>query len=725
MIQTAIVSYAPSIGNGYVVDQTSSISAFKMAFKLSLTINNAEVHSIVGSRILSQSVASVLSVTQMPTNGIVKVLLTVKSVNRGTCNEPLNHFTTQYNFDNKFYIADFGPATIVSLLPNFFGSSSLNITAKIITNCGPVVSNTVHFLDSTQLQFSSSLALYVSNLLLNIGSIPKDQVNNLNMIMIHITTGYQRCKAENICLAPLSDYITQAEAVLSRLPLSLDDNKYSMTARYSFINSFFLEANNMTSDASTRTLVDSLTSTVTYLKNKMNPFLTLNHRFSRALRMGLSSLDILQPDLLDYPIKLTTNMLSYSLFSYQSDKDRNNLLNSTISRIVDFGEIKMIRSSSNKREEVYEDDVILMKTVTVLSPLESIYTIDFNNDTKLVFKNLRFAEEAQYYEIIVLNWKSAFIEKMKPIYNSSTNGFILKNFFFDFRNYFVSQPPIAGEGQIMKRTCENEISESCSITLSPQFKVCTCFKLNISSGVIPSVTSLDKSPYSLVNDVDGLFNNPNSEKLDFKTLNNFSAWCYSTMGIYLVLTGLFVTGIVLVKYLTIISGMFAQNLGTQILINKIFQSIERTTPSTLKKQKQQGNDSKPSEPKDQNVDNDDDFSSSWSKGSDSLSSNNKLIRLKLQKLMKGQQDNYAEVTNEEAIDIELAEKLKFEGIGFRPFYLKYLMMNHTSFSIIFLKSTQYSKITMLSLTYLRMATHLAISMYFTMGILFDNLRNKF
>jgi hypothetical protein len=369
VLQSVAVAYAVDSNSQYLLNQPAYIPSRKMVSSVTFTKDPTEIHTIVESRIISAAVSSTLALSQIADSGLTDVLLVSKSATRDTCNEPLAFFFTQFSFDSKFFVADIGQAFRFKLIPGIFTSSPTNIVAKTNTNCGQVASNTVAFQDTTNQAFAATLASYVTDMISSLGPSTREILNGLNIIMLNLWKGFQICNSNNVCVAPKESFIAQAASVLEQIPIVFEDNRYSMTARYSFINSFLIEEKFVT-DPMAKTLVTALTNTTTYLKAKIGPLLTANQRFSRSLRLGLSNQNLVQPDLVELPIKMTTNMLNALLFTYSNDTDRNNLLNVTIIEMVNYAEIKQIRLSSHKKEETYEDDIAILQAVTVLTPLE-------------------------------------------------------------------------------------------------------------------------------------------------------------------------------------------------------------------------------------------------------------------------------------------------------------------------------------------------------------------
>jgi hypothetical protein len=331
---------------------------------------------------------------------------------------------------------------------------------------------------------------------------------------------------------------------------------------------------------------------------------------------------------------------------------------------------------------------------------------------------------------------------MKPIYNETTNGFILQKFYFDFRNYFESNTPISGEGQVLDTTCQP--SPGCSPTPIGGYQVCSCFQLNTSTAVPPTVTKLPLLP-NLTNQTNttatpptgstnsskpldqqviDIFHNSNSEKLDFYTYNNFSAWCYSTMGLFLVFSSLYAVGLFSSFKLNQIAANFARTVSTRILIHMLVlkESLTRITLGPFNDQRLTPIRSKVDKNLKNNPEHDNELGknssssdSTTSNPSDTLSEEQKLIRFKVNQLKEKQISSDPNCPEIDKIDMKLADKCGYQKLNFLSFYFIYLKMNHSSASIPYLKSTQYSKGIMITLVYLRLVAHLASSMYFTLG----------
>jgi hypothetical protein len=729
--QSTTLTFANDGYSQYSINQAAAVSSFKLTTGYSATLSGTDQHSFFESRIAPIVASSSLTVAQTSNNGIVDLTFAVTTANRGTCNDPLSFFTTQLVFDGKVIVSDVGQVACYSLIPKIFGSQAINVQARTSTYCGQVVSNTVAFLDSTGLTFTSTLASYVGNSLVSLGTSVSEQVNGLNLVMLQLWKGYARCIQNSGCIATPVDFMTQAEIVLSKIPTTLEQNKYALTSRYSLINSFMWEPKIMT-DPAVNNLLMTMFNTSEYLKTKARPILYANPRLSRELRKSLSDLNLIQTETVDVPIRMATNMLSVLLFQYVNNTDRGYLLNYSITDIVNYAEFKQLRVSSNKRKEYYEDESACLSAMTVLTPLEPSISIELSNTKKLVFKNLAFENTSEYYEIIVLGWKPALVEKIEKYYNKS-NQAVWEHFYYEFRTYFRSEIPIAGEGQILGTDCQQKAE--CSPSTEAGYNVCTCVQLNASVPFFPKpdTYTLEPKPYvpinvnttqppgnttdppkkdgdsSLAKDAKELFDNPNANKLDFTTVNNFSTWCYSTLGIFFIFFVLYGLGIFNSGKLKSWSVGFAMNVSMKLFIHQLMLQEESTHK---KKTDEERNDSC-------DFDAEDAFSKPSHLGTHSSNQNltedqkNVISRLKR---MKEDQDRKSSMLPEiEMIDLKVAEKCGYKKLTPLFLYFLYLMMNHPITSILFLKSEQYSKVIMLSLTYIRMMAHLALSMYFTLG----------
>lgn len=731
LLQSTAVPYQIDSGN-YQINQPSYIPALKMASQVSFILNETStVHQLLESRIISSTVKSSLSISSAVSSGFVQVDLVLQDTTKDTCNEPLSQFLNQFILDSTFIIGDLGNGYRMKLIPTLYSTYPVSVSARTITHCGPVISNSVSLADTSGSSFSLSLSSYVNSLLASLGSTNRDLLNNLNLIMAQIYQGYFNCVNKSTCAAPKADWITQADAVLAYMPVTYDNSRYTMTSRYSFINSFLLEPG-LVEDANIKKVQNYLNSTTLYIRGKIKSYLVSNHRFSYELGSQISQQEVIQADMVDYPIKVASNMLSTCLFGYQNNTDRNDLINKSIVQIVDQKELKMLRVSSNKREEIYIDDFMKVQGTTVLTDLEQMYQFNLDNETKLVFKDLKFETPTQYYDIIIVNWLPKLIEKMWPYYNESTNGFIKTTFYFDFRSYFESNVPIEGEGQILKTNCTVKDTTNCSETNIIGYEVCYCFNLNETTGVPPTTDRLPPGvsnpspntnstgnetgtnntggggstggsggsiPIPKPEDLGKVFNNHNKNKLNLFTYNNFSAWCFSTLAIEFSLSTLYVLGVIFWRKLDKKSGNYCQKVSTKIKIHQHL-ATECATAAALGPFNELRNSPRSKTEADNN--------SSSGKSSSSESESQQRVRRKLEE--------------DPDVDMKEVDKCGIKPLKWYQLYSMYLGVSHMFSSLACLKSGQYSKITLLTITYLRMITHLALSMYLTLGTIISPRR---
>ena len=731
-LQSTSVPYTVNKGL-FQLDQPTYISAIKMVSQVQVTLNDSTIHKVYESRVISDDVTSSLLIKTSINSGYLQTDLIVKESSRGTCNEPLSEFTNQVVIDDKFIIGEFGTAFRFSLMPKLFSTYPVTVISRALTNCGPVISTSSSLQDTTSADFVPSLAGYVNNMMINLGSSNRDTINNLNMVMAQLSYGYYMCTNKSMCLATKEEWVAQTAAVLAYLPPTFDQNKYTMTSRYSLLGSF-LWHDEQVNDTSIKTIYNGFSSSSLYIKNKIKPALQANHRFSRALSLEISTQNLIQADLVDFPIQVSYNMLSSFLFSYANNTDRNDFLNKSIIEIVNHKELKMLRVSSNKREEVFVNDFLKVQGTTILTDLEAQYDFDLDSETKLVFKNLKFENPTQYYDVIIISWLPKLIDKMWTYYNDSTNGFIKSTFYIDFRSYFDSNIPIKGEGQILKKKCTEKKLQGCSSTSIPDYEVCSCFNLNTTTAQPPKTDRLPPGVVNqpktttplpiplpptdpgsggiankLGNDVGVLVNNKNKDHLDLTKVTNFSVWCFSTIGIQLVFLVLYGLGVVLWKAMDRKSVNFCEAAGTSLLVHLLMLDEVRTQT------KLGPFDEERKSPISKNVENPGGKSvtNSGSSGSeDEINSSG----ISYQNLTIAQCRVKAKLEDlKPEVDMKIVEKTKYKPLKWYQIYNIYLKLNHMFSSLLCLKSGQYSKITLLTLTFLRMITHLSISMYFTLG----------
>lgn len=718
-LTSGTVNYSVA-SSGCQIDQNGNTNAFRMESSVGFTLNGTTSYSLKESRFLSTSDTISLAINGSSSAGMV--LADFNSAYRssgGTCNDPSDQFNNMISFNGRFLISDYGSFSRRMLIPTLFATIPLQASVSAYTNCGKFSSSYSTYTDSTGLSLASTLANAVSTLLLNLGNGQRDQLNNLNMILFQISEAYRLCNFSSQCIAPLAQIQSEAVKLLTKLPAASNANKFEFTSRYSFMGGFLWDLG-LIANSSLASVLGMLEDTNSFLKGKIGPILLANWRFSRSLRGNLSALDLLLSDQVDYPVKVCSNLLNNLIFSYANDTERNPLVNRTIQQLVSHYELKLVRISSHKRKEFFVDNNVQVQGQTVLTPLDNLYFFQLDANNVLVFKNLQFASPKSYYEIIVLNWQTDLLTRMAPLYNASNNDFAKRNFFYQFNSYFKASIPIAGETQIYSNNCTvPQIGNCVPVTLPPNFvnfSLCKCENSSEGAGVPPitNITITVIPPTTLpsggcaipgcllpgIPDVPGVLTNDNTEKLMFGKITNYAGFCYSTMALESVFTLLFLVGVIYRPCLVRTSLNYCSKVSTKLLIHRLLAQSKTTTPNVeFPKEASDGHNPKLESFED----------SLKSSGSSSNAFTN------LTPAQVAVYEKLKEYERQEGLSLKGLKQSDLQPLGFWSLYFHYLAVNHMMSGVAFLNSSQFNKLTILSLTYLRLIFHLGLSMYFTIG----------
>jgi hypothetical protein len=492
IVQQGNVAFSSDSESPFLLTQSQNLLAHKIVSSVGFTTEDQATHTLTQSRIISKPVSSTVQLSQKSVNNnLINLRLTVSSAQRGTCNQPLGQFPTQFIFDDKVIVSDLGSTALLQFIPGVFSSLPVTVSAKTHTNCGPVSSQPTTFTGISGL--SPSLSSYLTVLLSSIDSkTTPERINILNIGMLNVWKAYHACLTQSVCIAPLADLKIAAESILSHEPSSYDqDNKFSISGRFSFIGSFLWEST-LVNDATLRELSASLASTTHHLKTTVEPLLSSHQRLSRNLRLALSGLDLIQADLVDLPIRTASQVLAAQLFSYSDDSDRSALLQSTVTDLITLSELKQVRVSSHQKTETYEDQNFKILGKTFLTPLEPVISIETSSTSKLVFKNLAFTTTSAYLDLIIINWKTSTLNKLRSLPVASSLG--LREYYIEFRSQFSKINTVSGEVQVLDISCVPDLK--CSTSVLENYNVCACFQLNEQEGPIPIPPSTPEDPPS-------------------------------------------------------------------------------------------------------------------------------------------------------------------------------------------------------------------------------------
>jgi hypothetical protein len=701
-----------------------AINAHLYKSSLQFALNGGAAHSIIEARFISPPQAHPVTgrITTATADFNYLEIFSGLQPSGVVCNDSPFQFTHVYSLDQKMYFAETTRYLRRSVMPGTFTSTPISVQVTTYTYCGPQESSSINIIDTTGVAFSNTLPYYMGKLMLSLGNTVRDQMNNLNMVLYHLSRALDDCVSSASTCRTSADFVrTQASSLLTNIPATFENNKFGMLVRYSFLNGFIL-GNMLVGNSSLVTVLQALEATSTYISALLAVPMAANHRLSHTLHVDVSNLDLLLPEKLDFPISLGSNLLNAFLFGYNVDTNRDAMVNRTIAQIVRHKEFKMLRASSHKRLEIYQDNSIKVQAMTVLEPLDPTYQFLLSDSSLLVFKGLKFAAAATFYEIVIISWESDLLTRMKPVYNETTSDYVKRNFYVDFMNYFKQNTPIAGEVQIYGQTCTpTPAVPLCTIvTLPPPYNTytfCDCISAPTVTGVPPLATPLPPSagkggsgsggksggsiPPSSPKDplmtlIPSTFDS-NGSKLSPERWKNYQLWGVTTLIIEGIFAALLIIHLVLKKHLYAKSAAYCDYLGTRMLIHKMYARIdERKLTSTgetgvlkvIASEQQLGGAVRS-------------FQSGFTMSS---MPDQEKVKQQYLELKKIQGINLAELKDED-----------FKPLNFGAHYLKYLFLAHNFCTLIYLKSNRHTKTMQILFIFMRFFVHLALSMFFTLG----------
>ena len=705
-----------------------AVSSHFFSSKLQFTLAGGPSHKLLESRFISPVQTHAFSAKIVTGTADFNNLDMISGLlpSGNTCNDSPFQFTHVYQIGQKVYLAETSRFMRRAIMLGTFATNPIAVEATTYTHCGPQKSTSVNVVDSTGLAFSNTLQYYLNRLLLNLGNSARDQMNNLNVALFHLIRAQDDCVASAPTCRTSVDYVrTQALTLLTKIPVTFENSRFGMLVRYSFLNGF-VTGNRLAVNDSVTTVLTALEATSTYISDKLDVPMGAHPRFSRDLSLAASDLDLLLPEMLDYPISVASNLLNAFLFGYAKDTDRNDMVQRTITQIVRHTEIKMLRSSAHKRLETYQDSSVKVQAMTVLEPLDNTYQFLLSDASLLVFKGIKFAAAASYYEIVVISWENDLLTRMKPLYNETTSDYKKRNFYVDFMNYFKQNTPIEGEVQIYAPDCEaTSAVATCTVVtlLAPYdgYKFCDCLPAPTTTGMSPTATPLPPvtppvtvsptqpsgptggqttpTPQPTIPFVPPLVSS-NTNKLSPQRWANYKLWGISTLIIEGVLLALMLIFLYFKNSLLLWSMSYCNYLGSKMLVHKMYARLVQssstcancgTCAAALR------------------IYNDD---IRWDRGpmggrcssSQSSKSERDVVR-----------DEYLELRKIKRLPLYDLETNDFTRLDFMSHYLKYLKLGHNFASLIYLKSNRHSKAMQILFVFMRLFVHLALSMFFTLG----------
>ena len=704
------------------ISQTGpAVSAHFFKSKLQFSLDGGALHSLVEARFISPSQTHTLQGKIVTGNADFNNLEISSELlpSGNTCNDSPFQFTHVYTLDQKVHIAETSRYMRRSVMLGTFINTPIAVEATTYTYCGPQKSTAVNVVDTTGLTFSSTLQAYLNKLLLNLGSSARDQLNNLNVALYHLMRGLDDCVASaSTCRVSADNVRTQAVTLLSKIPATFENNRFGMLVRYSFLNGF-ITGQRLVSNDNLLVVLQAIEATSTYISDKLEVPMGAHPRLSHDLSVAVSNLDLLLPELLDYPLTVGSNLLNAFLFGYNKDTDRNDMVKRAINQIVKHKEFKMLRSSAHKRLEVYQDASIKVQAMTVLEPLDPTYQFLLSDSSLLVFKGIRFAAAASYYEIVIISWETGLLTRMKPVYNQTTSDYEKRNFYVDFMNYFKQNTPIEGEVQVYSQECTpTAATATCTVvTLSAPYdtyKFCDCIPAPTVTGLSPTASPLPPVTPP-INPGTGTGTDPNTpggtgtttpkpssplvppslsenkSKLSPERWANYKLWGISTLIIEGLLLVLLILHLVLQKKLLKMSMEYCKYLGSKMLVHKLLDRAEKDAAAAPDARLQIYEDQQQVQVA----------------NAQSVSSKESAL---------GQTKNhYFNLRKFHQVDLVDLEEKEFTRLGFVAHYLRYLLLAHNFTTIHYLKSNRHSKSMQILFVFMRLFLHLALSMFFTLG----------
>ena len=654
-------------------------------------------------------------------DGIVQLAVSVALTSRGMCNDPPAGFTFLTVIEDRFYLADFSGYSNRNLIPHVYSDRQLNpIRSELHSYCGVFSSSNYSFKDQTNQSFASSLASYSTYILLKTSLNTRDNMNTMNLLMAQFNRLYSRCANESYCPVLLSDIRTESAKILAKLIEFYEDDRFAMLVRYSLIGSFVWE-DYFVVDTTLKSLLDVIEKTSDYIDTKFIPLLQTYTRFERNLRALVAQANMLVPKYIDFLTSTASNILSNIIFSYLPDADRNLQIGRAFKMIMRQYEKKMLKVSSHLKPVEFEDKNFRIVGMTVLSPLLSEYKIVLDNDTVIVIKDMVFSSTDPYYEIIVVGWKEALLTRLKGFYSDDLNEFLKQPIYVDFVNYFTDKIPTSGQVLVYRRPAVCPAPNTTNCIPGPtvvDHSVCQCLELSTFTTKTPSLGTRTAPPpidpplgFPNTNQPNGgpvippnqnnnsagnnqgggsVLTKPSTDTLVI-TNANFTLFATSTIGVELFLLIFYISFVAIKDKLDKIANEFADKISTKMLINKLMlDSLEKESNDIFSENNNHNND--------------------FEEDSDTLT---------VSDLQQDQQRVYKKLKAisklDSSIDLKTLKPSDLRLVKPVEFFIDFLTLNHTCSSLIYLKSSQYTRFSMITMTYLRLFAHLAVSMYFIMG----------
>lgn len=730
-------SYTPTF------DVSSSLRQFVLTnlqdslvrrIKFNLQINGGLNYQLVSQANMPSPQTLMIKIRKTVSGDSLGLLeVSARTDSRGLCNDPDSAFTFHTILNQRFHLADNGHYSGRNLIPKVFDQTPLKIQVYLHTYCSVLSSNEESVTDDTGVTFTSSLSSYIGFLTLKTSSNSRDQMNTYNLIMAHLNQMYSSCFDTKYCPIALSEIRTEAAKILIKLIEFYEDSRFAMLVRYSLIGSFVWQ-NYFIDAANLKKLLDIIELTSGYITSKLLPPLQSNSRFQRGLRVAVSQQDMLLTSQIDFPVDVTSSVLANILFSYMPDSDRNQQIDRAFKTIIRHYEKKMLKISSHLKQVSFENVHAKITGVTITSPLESSYSISLDPDTQVVLKNLQFSQTDPYYEVVIVSWQQALITRLKQTYEDDLNQFLSQDFYIDFVNYFSTKLPVSGQANLYRKleNCPLPSTTNClDQTAVAGFVLCKCYDLSVISSRSPTLGTRtlpapldppiglgpttnpvppsnpsgpkipdlpsEPTPPDDGGSSGGLIKVPSPDPI-IPVNPRFTTFAISAAVLEMII--LFCYALVICKKgaLNKIAKSYYEKCSTKVLVHDIMQQIEKADQVEIMFNSE----------KEEVIPEGSPSSSECSiKEADLKTLEQKQTLKRLQNL----KSKHAE------LDLRTLKQNDLHKLTILQFFLMYLKLNHAWASLAFLRSSRYYRVTMITLVYTRILTHLAVSMFFTLSIL--------
>lgn len=659
------------------VNQGSTPNSFLAFTTVNLSIEGV-AHSVSLSRQVGIDSSLVSRLVPGQADGLVTLSLSWEAQLSGVCNDSPHQFYTATVLDDKYYLFDAACHRVYELLPGVFKNKDLKITQRIYSYCGPLQSSQpILFRDTSSLVLPGNLQIALQ---LFMGPYTElEEVNSLVLRFVSLNQMLEECeeKADVNCVggskAAVIDAINkQFESIAYS---SADREKFFYAAKLSLLTAVLKHGKHL-KDANLEKIFSYSESIALPISAEMTRHILISDRFERPLQKLISDSNVVLADTLDYGILMGGDYLYSVIFGFQNNEQRNNVIKVAIAQIVNFVQIKLTRISSLDRKEETENDFIQVLGQSINSPPDSEYTIEINNETAFVIKNLQFAETRSYFEIIVLYWKDRLLTEMRAEYEEAKNDMARQRFYIEFSSIFKRVTLLRGQIEVHQTSCLlpplNNCPEPPSVVVDKE--LCFCLVAQDVNGKSPTLPPRKS-----------LLQKTNVRSLNLAKVSHFKFWQVSTpilLIIYLLLMSISFT---ILKKAEAHSQQFSGLVGTAFHFDHIYREHLKKLRDESTKQKE-----------------------------DETNLQNEVLSRQSESIEKTALASALREYSKHCEKLKLSndQKDSLKPLTKTQLFLLFMKLKHSIYSFFVLHSQKFGKKTMIFIFFVSRVIHLGISMIF-------------